>query len=376
MTDETPNEHGPGTPDVPELLEYAVADVEPADRLHTIRQQVARRRRRRLGTGAVALAAAAAVAVVAVVTVTDQPVDDGPDVAGDPPPTSPSDPDDPDGDATPFGPPDGDAVPVYYVGDTPQGPRLYREFHRVDTGEGSETLRVLRAAGGALDLAVSDSAVDPDYRSLWPGTDLTEMGVPYAGRRDDNTYEIPEISVVLRTGHPALGPRPANLTPEEARMAVQALIYTLQGACQCQASVNFVVQPAKGPRDPATSVLGFRTGPDGVIERAPQLEVLSLVSITDPNEGRVVEGTLTARGRASSFEATVPWELRDSSGEVVLEGAATAEGWMGRLYPWETEIDVSDLEPGEYTFVATTADPSGGAEGNGPYVDTRTITVE
>ncbi len=33
---------------------------------------------------------------------------------------------------------------------------------------------------------------------------------------------------------------------------------------------------------------------------------------------------------------------------------------MDKLYPWETEIDVSDLAPGDYTFAAMTDDPSGG----------------
>ncbi len=49
---------------------------------------------------------------------------------------------------------------------------------------------------------------------------------------------------------------------------------------------------------------------------------------------------------------------------------------MDKLYPWETEIDVSSLEPGTYTFVALTDDPTGGGEGLGPMYDTRTIVVE
>ena len=48
---------------------------------------------------------------------------------------------------------------------------------------------------------------------------------------------------------------------------------------------------------------------------------------------------------------------------------------MDKLYPWETEVDVSDLEPGTYTFVALTDDPSGGAEGGGPTEDSKTIVV-
>jgi len=112
----------------------------------------------------------------------------------------------------------------------------------------------------------------------------------------------------------------------------------------------------------------------GPVVREPELDVLSLVSVSDPAEGQVVDGTFTARGRASSFEATVPWQIsRDD--DVVLDGFATAEGWVDGLYPWETEIDVSGLGPGAYTFEARTDDPSGGAEGAGPYSDTRTIVV-
>ena len=51
------------------------------------------------------------------------------------------------------------------------------------------------------------------------------------------------------------------------------------------------------------------------------------------------------------------------------------EGWIDGLYPWQGTIDISKLEPGDYTFVVLTDDPSGG-EGGGPHVDTRSITVE
>ena len=53
-----------------------------------------------------------------------------------------------------------------------------------------------------------------------------------------------------------------------------------------------------------------------------------------------------------------------------------AAGWgEDKLFPWHVSIDVSDLAPGSYTFMAMTDDPSGGAEGNGPYTDTRTIVI-
>jgi hypothetical protein len=54
-----------------------------------------------------------------------------------------------------------------------------------------------------------------------------------------------------------------------------------------------------------------------------------------------------------------------------------AEGWgPDNLFPWKLEVDVSGLEPGTYLFVAMNDDPSGGAEGHGPDVDTRTIVVQ
>ncbi|NHA01969.1 hypothetical protein G5V59_26460 [Nocardioides sp. W3-2-3] len=76
-----------------------------------------------------------------------------------------------------------------------------------------------------------------------------------------------------------------------------------------------------------------------------------------------------------SAEATVPWTITDSTGKVVRKGFATAEGWVDRLYPFTTKIDLGDLAPGRYTFTAATDDPSDG-EGDGPTEDTKRITVE
>ena len=123
--------------------------------------------------------------------------------------------------------------------------------------------------------------------------------------------------------------------------------------------------------DPAT-MFGIST--EGGLKAAKPLDVLAFMNVSDPAEGTAVGDTFTAKGVGSSFEATVLWEVRDKSGTAVLDGFATAEGWMDKLYPWETEVDVSGLEPGTYSFVAFTDDPSGG-EGAGPTEDSKTITV-
>lgn len=235
-------------------------------------------------------------------------------------------------------------VPVYYVGDTGSGPRLFREFRKV-SGE---------PALGAAEMAAAGVPADPDYRSAFPDGG----GFSSVAREDGR--------IVVTTTDDAWTERPSGMSDSQAELAVQSLVYTVQGALQTRDAV--VVESPGG----ATTLFGIDTA-DGV-ENADQLEVLSLVNVTSPEEGAEVPDTFTASGVASSFEATVPWEVRDGSDAVVARGFATAEGWMDALYPWETEVDLSDLAPGTYTFIAMTDDPSGG-EGNPPMFDTKEITV-
>ncbi len=103
--------------------------------------------------------------------------------------------------------------------------------------------------------------------------------------------------------------------------------------------------------------------------------MLALVSVSSLSEGETVRDRFVVSGIANSFEATVPWEVRQGD-RVVAKGFATADGWMDKLYPWTTQVNVSKLAPGTYTFAAMTDDPSGGAEGAGPTEDTKTIVVE
>jgi hypothetical protein len=235
-------------------------------------------------------------------------------------------------------------VPVYFVGETPQGPRLFREFRKVEADNPLAEAAALMTAG---------DAVDGDYRTLYPG-----------GALENVEYSDGGFVVTLADG--GWTKRPGGMSAYDARLAVQQLVYTLQGVQQERAPV--VVQLDGSP----TTLFGVDTS-DGV-EEGKQLDVLGLVNVTTPEEGQEVSGTFTADGVASSFEATVPWQIRQGDA-VVKEGFATAGGWIDKLYPWQTDVDVSDLEPGEYTFVAMTDDPSGG-EGGGPTEDTKTIIVK
>ena len=211
-------------------------------------------------------------------------------------------------------------VPAYFLGDTPRGERLFRELDEVT---GSDALQA------ALD-RIERPAADPDYRTPWTSTSFGEVMVM------DGV-----IHVELRD---------ADLGDD---LAVQQVVRTLQGALQ---------EP-----------LPVRIG-EATYEARPELDVLSHVSISDPTEGAAYQGALVARGRAWSYEATVPWAIRDEDGTVVREGSAQART-SDRMSPWEVRIDLAGLPAGFYTFAARTDDPTGGAEGPGPDVDTRTIIV-
>jgi hypothetical protein len=242
-------------------------------------------------------------------------------------------------------PADTATVPVYFVGSTPQGPRLFREFRRVEADNPLSEAAALMTAG---------DVADRDYRSLYPSG--TFKSVEYS--------EAAGAFIVEMQGG-AWSARAQGMSGPAAALAVQQLVYTLQGVQQDRAPV--IVQLDGQP----TTLFGVNTA-DGV-EASPELEVLGLVNITTPEEAQQVSGTFTAEGVASSFEGTVPWQIRQGD-EVVKEGFSTAAGYVDKLYPWHTEVDVSGLEPGEYTFVAMTDDPSGG-EGAGPTEDTKTIIV-
>ncbi|MBJ7358296.1 Gmad2 immunoglobulin-like domain-containing protein [Nocardioides sp.] len=313
--------------DLTRLIQDAVADVEPTDRLAEIRG-AAERTPHRFGWYAGGGALLAVAATVTAFSLLTDPADERREDVG-PGATSPTG---AVASETPGPPPQA----VYFVGDTSVGPRLFREFRPVADGPS------LEAAVEAL----NRGPWDPDYRSYFPaeafiGADVRE-------------------GIINVTVEPWVHDRPANMTTVQAELALQQLVYSVQAG----AGEPLPVQLRIG-RNPTDTVFDVPTSEP--ITNVPQLDVLSLVSISDPVESLQVRDSFIARGAASSFEGNVPWELRDADGTVVESGAATA-AMETRLVEWETEpIDVSDLEPGPYTFVATTDDAR--------FTDTRTVIV-
>jgi Immunoglobulin-like domain of bacterial spore germination/Sporulation and spore germination len=307
------------------------------------------------------VATAATVAAVAALGGNPQPTAQDPGPAASQSSSEPSDgptptdetqggePTEPAEETTPPEQPATSALPAYFVRDTPQGPRLTREFSTVAGDVVPEK--------DAVTLAVSGRALDPDYRTLWPD-----------GSRALTVTSSGDAITVDLTGD-GLSDRPTGMSQEEAELAVQQVVYTAQAVVQ-QGRI-----PVQITLDGAVTdqVLGVPASEP--FSNASENETLALVGISSLSEGETVRDRFVVSGVANSFEATVPWEVRQGD-KVVARGSATAEGWMDKLYPWTTTVNVSKLPSGTYTFAAMTDDPTGGAEGAGPTEDTKTIVVK
>ena len=335
------------------LLDDTVGSIEPDDRLDQIlnRTKVTPMSARRpwlFGAGGAALATAAVITAVAMVgNPLKQSAEPGPVDTPDTTPTQVVEPT-PSETTTPPATP-AQALPVYFVGDTPKGPRLYREFQpNTDDTEPVST---------AVSLALG-TALDPDYRTGWPaGASVTTAGV---------TQDMITIGLAGN-----LHDLPAGMTDAEAQLAIEQLIYTAQAAYgHGRVPVQFLLN------DSHTDTLLGQPASEPLSE-GTWYEMLAMVNITDPTEGTTVSGTLHVTGQACTYEANVPWQLLKGT-TVVDSGPFTAEQGCDnvKLYPFAGDIDLSGLAAGTYTLRIQEDDPSGGAEGSGPMSDTRTIVIE
>jgi hypothetical protein len=293
------------------LLQDAVVDVEPADRIDELRARTAKPARAAArswfwAAGAAALATAAAVAVVALVN--DGPSEPGP--AGH------------DRNAAAE-----TLVAAYFPGDPAQGSGLYREFDLVATTD------PLQAALERIQQPPSD----PDYQTTWP-----------AGALRSATVRGSTIDVELGDVEP-------NFEPDD--LMTQQVVYTLQGAV--------------GERLPVR----FLQGGDVVLGPvAASPKALNPVSISDPAEGNEYDGSMIARGRIVTsgglWELTDPAGriVRQGAASPSASGAGLRP-WevtvdLGGLEPADYTFTVHRIEvaaPGRTTFH--------------PSTDTRTISV-
>jgi hypothetical protein len=237
------------------------------------------------------------------------------------------------------------AVPVYYVGSTAHGDKLFREFQQKDVCAEVECL--LKAAAVA---AVNGQPNDPDYRTLWP--DGSTVG---AVSQDGDT-----IVVDLAAG---VHDRPSGMSAQDAGLAVQQLVYSAQAAVgQGRLPVQLLVNGQH-----SDTVLGVPASEPLAADNPD--DVLAPVQVDSPADGASVSGSFTVSGRAATFEANVVWELMQGS-TVVKHGFTTAQECC-TLSPYEFKVTAP---PGDYTLVVHDTDESG--EGRPVNQDTKEITVQ
>jgi hypothetical protein len=343
------------------LLSDAVSDIEPQDRLAQIRDsvrsdpKVVPMSRSRSWLPVVGVAAAVAViggVAFAAGALQGNNADDRTPVGTGPSSRHSTAPVTPPTSTTPTTPTSSDTAPagtkayaVYYVGDNPVGkPVLFREFHSGAT------------ATSNADLAVADLSalpVDPDYRTPWHPGDITAA-----------TVSADVIDVALGTS--SVHDRPAGMSTAYANAAIQQVIYTVQAAFQKRLPVQFTLNG-----NPIDQVLGVPTSEP--LSQGKVLQVCSLMSISNPNEGAQVSGTLTVTGVNNGFEATVNVYLERNGKRFLMTPGMASGAYQDKLFPWKVSLDLSKVQPGEYTLVATNDDPTGH---DNPSIDTRTIVVK
>jgi hypothetical protein len=320
--------------DLRRLLEEAVSDVHPSSGTAEIR---ARSRRTSAGRWLPLTLAAAVVTVLVIggAAWLGGQSDDPPAAGPGAPSTTTSQPSAPAADEGRT-----ELLPVYYVGDTAAGPRLFKETHEVK-GITDTSLRA------AVQEVLSGRPHDPDY-GVWAPPD----GVVAGAFSDGSTLTI-DLSEPLA--------RPTGMDDETARIALQSLIWTAAEQ-QTGSAMRFMVDGR-----PAPEVLGIDT--TSPIERASADSVLSTISIDGPIEGATVPTRFQVTGRAATFEANVVWELKRGD-QVVRNGFTTAQECC-TLSPYTFTVTAT---PGDYTLVVHDTDESDG-EGIGTSEDTKSITV-
>ena len=227
---------------------------------------------------------------------------------------------------------------IYYLADTGNGPRLYREFHRRPA-----TTSVVRDAVEAM---LTTPAADDDYTSLWPkGT--TVRGVSLAG-----TTATVDLSGEARTANAGAAAEAASL---------QQLVYTVTAAATYVRAVQLEIDGQVVPD------LWGHVDTSKPMSREMAAQVLGPVWITQPASGRVARGG-DFGGEASVFEATVSWELL-RGGVVVKRGFTNADQGAPGRGPWAAQADVP---PGDYLLRAF---ESSAEDGRPTFVDDKPLTV-
>lgn len=191
------------------------------------------------------------------------------------------------------------AVPVYWLGktvgnNTGAGMRLYRTFIGIKGRPAEEAVRVM----------TTQKANDPDYQSPWAGAKVSSV-----------TRSSDGVTVDFKT----LPQK--KLEPDLADLAIQQLVYTVQGALGDETVPVQVTEQGQ----PSSSLFGVDARQP--VRREPASDVQALVWILTPVNGAVVSGPVTVTGMAAAFEAQVEWRATNLATKATVSShTMTKEG--------------------------------------------------
>ena len=162
--------------------------------------------------------------------------------------------------------------------------------------------------------------------------------------------------------------KPKGMSKRDAELAMQQVVYSVQGAAGERAGVQLLLD---GKR--TDQVLGQPASEP--LTNADPTTTLSMMNVTTPEEGMVVSGdTLERRGRGERVRGDVP--VGDPAGRPGRgQGLRHDRGVLRSCRRGRSASTSPTSPPGTYTFVATNDDPSGG-EGFAPDSDSKTFVIE
>lgn len=206
-------------------------------------------------------------------------------------------------------------VKLYFVSDTGTSLRLYSEVHSVADPKGDATEAAVSAVISGI------KPLDPDYVNLWQ-SDSKLNSLTIAG-------DLATVDLHIGT---------LNVGSESEMRAIEQILFTL-------AANNASIKNVEFLKDGAVTE-SFAGHVDTYNTFQIDEGYLSLATIDlDVEEGDVLKRPYIVTGLACTFEANVPWELKQ--GELLVSSGTTTS----KLACPDRSVftfDLGNLVPGEY----------------------------
>jgi hypothetical protein len=223
---------------------------------------------------------------------------------------------------------------VYYLSVYRTKPMLYREFHRLDVGDGSKAARTRAAVTEMLD---GRTAYDSDYLSAWP-----------ASAKVRNVTVTGSVVTVDLSGAAVNA-----YDPLSERAALQQLIWTATAAADTD-GMNLLLDGK-----PVAKLWNLLDA-GGTLRRAAAVDVVGPVWVIDPQQGAVAgRNGVTINVAGIVFEATMRVRVLDSADKVVFDRTITLTA--GPPAQGTGSVRTPPLAPGLYKvegFFLSAADSS------------------